>query len=147
MRCHTPEALIAELDRFNPARDEVENLCRLYEIFDGFRALGGREVAMHSMFALLERFPEAEFGSPGPIVQEIEHMGAYEESLKASLARIPTRYTVLMVNRILNVTSQETTWLDWMNVLQSVQSHPLADDDLRRYASEFAAYQTERTQE
>jgi hypothetical protein len=147
VRCRTPEALIAELDRFNPARDEVENLCRLYEIFDGFRTLDGREVAMPSMFALLERFPDAELGSPGPIVQEIEHTKGYEELLKPSLNRLPTRYTVWMVNRILNATSQERTWVDWMDVLQRVQSHPLADEDLRTYASEFSAYQTERTTE
>jgi hypothetical protein len=143
----SPDAIISALDQFNPDRDEVPNLVRLYEIFRDFETLKDRERALPSMFALLERFPEGEFGSPGPIVQAIEGVDGYSERLKASLARVPTRYTVWMVNRAMNGTTDEDTWVSWMAELQKVRSHPLADEYLRENAREFAEYQAERIEE
>ena len=138
------EKIIAALEQFEPARDEVDNLGRLYEILGDFRTLTDRESALPSMFALLERFPEGEFGSPGPIVQEIEGIDGYGQVLKASLARMPTRYAVWMVNRAMNGTTDENTWSNWMAELQKLQSHPLASAQLREYAREFEEYQAER---
>jgi hypothetical protein len=143
----TVENVIAAIDQFTPARDETENLCRLYEIFDRFEKLEGRERALPSMFALLERFPDGEFGSPGPIVSGIGSVTGYAGILKASLARIPTRYTVWMVNMAMNATSDENIWSDWMRELQKVESHPLADKYLRENAREYAEYQAQRLEE
>lgn len=64
--------VIAALNSFEPARDDTDNLYRLYQLFEGFHSLPDRERVMPVMFSLLERFPDAEFGSPGPLVQELE---------------------------------------------------------------------------
>jgi hypothetical protein len=38
----------------------------LYEIFDGFSELQGREAAMLDIFDVIERFPNAELGGDVP---------------------------------------------------------------------------------
>jgi len=54
------ESVIVALQSLIPSDDDSENVRRLYEIFAGFRPQSGRELAMPAMFALLERFPDAE---------------------------------------------------------------------------------------
>ena len=138
------EAVIAALDQFEPTDYEADNCGRLDELFRNFRTLSGCERALPSMFALLERFPAGEFGNPGPVVQEIEHMGGYHELLKASLARVPTAQTVWMANRIMNTITDRKLWSSWMQVLQNASSHPLADEGARASAQLFIDHQNER---
>src|SRR5262249_6949360 len=65
------KAVIDALNAFQPGRDDIDNVPRLYDIFSDFSSLPHRERAMPAMFFLLERFPDAEFGSPGPLVHEL----------------------------------------------------------------------------
>src|SRR5690349_16033760 len=93
-------AVVEQLDTFGVDPYEPENLVRLYDLFRGFRELPDR--AMPAMYSLLERFPDGEFGSPGPLVHELEHIPGFEGLLRASLERQPAMRTVWMVNRLLN---------------------------------------------
>jgi hypothetical protein len=90
------EATIAALNAFLPA-DDGKDIARLYEIFEGFGSLAGRERAIGPIFELLERFPDADFGSPGPLVHELEAMDGYQVFLRESIRRRPTATTVWMV--------------------------------------------------
>ena len=89
--------VIAALNSFEPARDDTDNLYRLYQLFEGFSSLPDRHRAAPAMFGLLERFPDAEFGSPGPLVQELEAIPGYLPLLRDSVRRQPTYHTVWMV--------------------------------------------------
>jgi len=72
MEAHDQIAIvIAALNSFEPSRDDTDNLYRLYQLFEGFRSLPDRNRVAPAMFSLLERFPDAEFGSPGPLVHEL----------------------------------------------------------------------------
>jgi hypothetical protein len=72
MEADDPVAVVvAPLNSFEPSRDDTDNLNRLYRIFEGFGSLPDRDRVAPAMFGLLERFPDAEFGSPGPLVHEL----------------------------------------------------------------------------
>jgi hypothetical protein len=64
--------VISALLEFKPSDDEIENVDTLYEIFDGFGDFPDGARAVPAMLSILERYPKAEFGNPGPIVHELE---------------------------------------------------------------------------
>jgi hypothetical protein len=94
------EAVVAALESFVPSDDG--DVYHLYQILDGFDSMANRERAIPAMFSLFERYPEGDFGAPGPLVHALAAIPGYQPFLVASLARKPTRPTVSMVNAILN---------------------------------------------
>ncbi len=135
------ESVIQELQSFVPTDDDSENVGRLYEIFKEFRSMTGRECVMPAMFKLLERFPNAEFGSPGPLVHELEAIAGYEPLLRESLDRQPTRLTVWMANRILNAKLPQEQRDIWLNQLRLALEHPCSPDSTRGSARDYLEYQ------
>jgi len=131
-------AMIAALDTFTPA-DKEENPGRLYDIFSGFDLLPpeSRAPFLPAMFGLIERFPEAEFGTPGPLVHAIESIPGYESLLQVSILRQPATLNVWMVNRILNSTISPEMRANWLQVLRVVLAHPSASTKSREMAGDF----------
>ena len=127
--------IIAALNTFEPARDDTDNLYRLYQLFEGFSSLPDRDRAAPAMFGLLERFPDAEFGSPGPLVHELEAL------LRDSVRRQPTFLTVWMINRVLNTELPSEQRESWLSELRAVREHPLASEQTRTFAEEFLEHQ------
>ncbi len=137
------EAVIAALDAFVP--DGNDDTHHQYVLLDGFGELTHRERAVPAMFALLERFPEADFGSPGPLVHELELISGYETALELSLIRQPTDLTVWMVNRIINASTEQAVRGRWLAQLRAVLEHPLASARVRESAAGFIKYQLSGT--
>lgn len=133
--------LIAALNTFEPARDDTDNLVRHYDIFRDFRVVPQRDRAMPAMFSLLERFPDAEFGSPGPLVHELEAIPCYLPLLRDSLRRQPTHLTVWMANRLLNTELPNDQRESWLSELRAALHHPLASEQTRSFAEEFLNHQ------
>src|SRR5262245_5121478 len=96
--------VIEALNSFEQGRDDTDNLYRLYEFFEDFGSLPDRELVGPAIVSLLVRFPDAELGSPGPLVQALEGIPGYLPLLRDSIRRQPTHYTAWMVNRLLNTT-------------------------------------------
>jgi len=136
----TVKATIDALRAFVPT-DDGKDVARLYEILDGFDSLPGRDRAIQSMFELMERFPDADLGAPGPLVHEIEAIDGYQAFLRQSLRRRPTDLTLWMVNRILNSELDEESRRSWLNELRAVASHPDAPASAREAAARFVARQ------
>lgn len=134
------DSVIAALGAFELSANDAENVSKLYGIFDGFRSLEGRQLAMPAMFNLLERFPETELGSPGPLVHELEAIAGYQSSLRESLHRQPANLTVWMVNRILNSELSDTEHAAWLAELKGVLSHERAAQSTRESARDFLEY-------
>lgn len=142
MEADDPIAIvIAALNSFEPSRDDTDNLYRLYQLFEGFRSLPDRHRAALAMFSLLERFPDAEFGSPGPLVHELEAIPGYVPLLRGSVRRQPTYHTVWMVNRLLNTKLPSDQRESWLSELRAALEHPLASEQTRRSAEEFLEHQ------
>lgn len=58
--------------------------------------------AIQPIFKLMEKYPEINFGRPGPLVHFVEkfYKNGYEEKLVESLKRKPKQHTVWMLNRV-----------------------------------------------
>jgi hypothetical protein len=89
------------------------------------------------MLGLLARFPGAELGNPGPIVDELEAIAGYESQLIESLHRQPTDLTVWMVNRILNSNLSDPEQAIWLAELKAVGQHPKSSDSTKECVEEF----------
>jgi hypothetical protein len=117
----------------------------LSELFEGFRQLDERERAVPAMLHLLERFPAADFGSPGPLVHELEDIVGYRASLRESLHRQPTKLTVWMINRILNSRLVPAERALWLSELRQALEHPNTSADARELARGFLDRQVSAT--
>ena len=136
--------LIEALNSFAPGRDDTDNLYRLYDLFEGFGSLPDRERVAPAMFSLLERFPDAELGSPGPLVQELEAIPGYLPLLRDSVRRQPTHYTVWMINRLLNTSLPSDQRESWLSELRTALVHPLASEQTRLFAKDFLEHQARK---
>ena len=133
--------IIAALNRFEAARDETDNIGRLWDIFGDFGSVPERGRAMPAMFSLLERFPDAEFGSPGPLVHELEAIPGYLPLLRESLRRRPTPHSVDMINRLLNSDLPAGQRASWLSELRAAFAHPLASEQTRMAAKLYLEHQ------
>jgi hypothetical protein len=143
MEAHDQIAIvIAALNAFEPSRDDTDNLYRLYRVFEGFRSVPDRDRVAPAVFSLLERFPDAEFDSPGPLVHELEAIPGYLPLLRDSVHRQPTHLTVWMINRLLNTNLPNDQRGAWLSELRAALEHPLASEQMRRFAEDFLEHQS-----
>jgi hypothetical protein len=136
------EQLIDEIGAFmSGGSDETDTVFRLYRLLDGFDQLAQREAAIEPLFRLLERNAESDLGSPGPVVHALEAVPGYEPHLVESLHRLPTYYTVWMVNRILNTELPPQERAAWLAELQRAASHSKADGAVIDSVARFLKHQ------
>jgi hypothetical protein len=139
------EELIRTLDSFVPfADDDPVNDTRqfLYGLMDEWEQLPEKALAIPAMLQLMERHPQADFGSPGPLVHALESLpGSYEGPLQASLMRRPTPLTVWMYNRIINAEENPAIRKAHVARLRLFAKHPLADAATREVAEDFIQFQ------
>ena len=99
------EELRASLAAFSPTGDEAVDVAALYHLLDPIedRPEIIRQV-LPELFDIFERHPDAELGSPGPIVHAIEDCPPREfvPELVMSLLRRPTPATLDMAQRCEN---------------------------------------------
>lgn len=136
--------LLSALQAFEPDTDGGENVHRLNELLEGFAALPGCERVAPALFALMERHPGADFGSPGPLVHVLESQAGYAGLLARSLERQPTELTAWMANRMLNSKLSRDDRGAWLKRLTVVTSHPLAAKPVRESAIRFLDFQASR---
>jgi len=116
---------------------------KLYDITEAVPKLSSPELVVPELFAVMERFPDAELGTPGPLVHTLESLD-YTRELVASIRRRPTPHGVWMVNRILNSDLAETDRQFYLDLLTSVTAHPHATESARDQAQSFIEFQASR---
>jgi hypothetical protein len=140
----TVDELLEQLQAFSPTGDAADNVHRLNELLAGFTALPGCERVAPAVLALLERYPQADFGAPGPLVDALERQPGYGEVLAGSLERQPTELTAWMANRLLNSKLPRDERGTWLKRLTVVTSHPKAAPAVRDSAIRFLDFQASR---
>ena len=138
------DVLVTELQAFSPTEDGADNVHRLNELLAGFTALPGCERVAPALLDLLERHPQADFGTPGPLVDALERQSGYTELLAGSLERQPTELTTWMANRLLNSKLPRDARNAWLKRLTVVSSHPKAAANVRDSAIRFLDFQANR---
>ena len=136
--------LLLALQAFEPTDDAADNVHRLNELLAGFAALPGCERVAPVLLAVLERYPQVDFGTPGPLVQGLEAQPGYAALLAASLERQPTELTAWMANRLLNSRLPREERTRWLQRLTVVTSHPKAAPAVKDSAIRFLDFQASR---
>ncbi len=145
----TVQTLIHDIGSYQPTGDETADLERLYLISDGFEHIEQLHFAVAAVFDAFERFPEAWWGNPGPLVHLVEHTydrghaDEYVIELTQSVRRLPTPTTVWMVNRLLNSNLASDQREALLDVLKLAAEHLSASNETRAIAQEFLNFQTE----
>jgi hypothetical protein len=136
--------LLSELQAFAPTGDGADNVHRLNELLADFGSLPDCERVVPALLALMERHPQADFGTPGPLVHALEGQPGYPEQLAASLERQPTELGAWMANRLLNSKLPRDERGAWLRRLTAVSSHPKAAAGVRDSAIRFLDFQASR---
>ena len=86
-------------------------------------------ILMDPLFRILEKNSDFDFGMPGQIVHTLEkhYKKGLEEELFKSLNRKPTFYTLWMLSRILNGTSDPKEKEGYMEMLKSILKMEIPD--------------------
>lgn len=127
---------------FDLMRRDSDGIERLRAFTDELMTLPKPERGIRAMFDLMERLPESDLGSPGPLVHTLEQMtGRYESELVASIKRRPMPLAVWMVNRILNATQASDQRQVYLDLLQFAAEHQSATEATRHEVGNFIEYQ------
>lgn len=137
--------LLVALQAFEPGADAADNVHRLNELLGGFATLPGCAAVLPAVLILLEHYPEADFGTPAPLVHALESQDGYAALLAASIERQPTELTAWMANRLLNSKLPKDDRSAWLKRLTAVASHPKAATGLRDSAIRFLDFQASRS--
>ena len=86
-------------------------------------------ILMDPLFRILEKNSDFDFGMPGQIVHTLEkhYKKGLEQELFKSLNRKPTFYTLWMLNRIINGTSDTKEKECYMEMLKSILKMEIPD--------------------
>lgn len=130
-------------ENFDLMRLDSDGPERLNALTEELMFLPQPERGVRTMFEVMERMPESDLGSPGPLVHTLEKMpGHYETELAESLKRRPTQLAVWMVNRILNATRAPEQREVYLDLLRCAAQHPAAPETARQQAQHFIEYQS-----
>jgi len=118
--------IIEELDTFEL---EGDYLTRLAKISDEVLASETPEEALDAMLGLLERHPDEEIGSPGPLIFAIERCKGYEEKLVESVRRCPTSLTIWALYKLIEKNPE------FREALKEASQNEHASEQIREDAS------------
>lgn len=110
-----------------------------YELVEELKTSGAGLEAVVEILRCMEANPNADFGTPGPLVHFVERFfkKGYEDELAKSLARQPTSHTVWMLNRLINGTKDATERARLIGVLKAAREHPSANQETQDSVIEF----------
>jgi hypothetical protein len=133
---------ISTLRDYDPSGDGSP-ITTLYPLVAPIEEEDSAAEAFGEIFAFFERYPDADLGSPGPLVHLIEsHVGKYEDLLAASLKRKPSVTTVTMAHRILNAHRSSEERAELIALLAAASDNPASSDHVREQARHYHEYQT-----
>lgn len=145
----TIDEIIQVLNTFEPFFDNDpvdDNETFLSNLMDKWETNQDYKKAIPAIFHLIEKFPNADFGSPGPLVHSLEAKGVkqYEAELQSSLMRKPTSLTIWMYNRIINAEKDKRILSGHIERLKLFSKHPVIDGELKQVAERFIKHQIQR---
>ena len=107
--------------------NDLDSLCE--DIIELNKEGWDTAILMDPLFRILENNTEFDFGMPGQIVHTLEkhYKKGLEQELFKSLNRKPTFYTLWMLNRIINGTSDTKEKEGYMEMLKSILKMEIPD--------------------
>lgn len=130
---------------FDSMNVDARGLERLAELTHALMNVPDKEKAIPELFSVMERLPDADLGSPGPLVHTLERLHGYEGELVRSVRRQPSLLSVWMVNRILNTNLSDEARRSYIALLNEALAHPNAPETVREELRSFIEQQTRKT--
>jgi hypothetical protein len=129
------------LQSFTPTGDESEDVGRLYDITDAIEADRLAAHCVAEMLAVFERNPDADLGSPGPLVHCIETvpMTEFIPPLAQSLERVPTAMTLWMAERCLRSNPTDGSAALLISAIKTIPDSSTASSELKSEATSALA--------
>lgn len=112
------------------SEDDFINIA--YDVVDSIKESETPFYFVEPILQLMEEFPEADFGQPGPLTHFVEmfYKNGYEELLYQSVKRKPTLHTIWMINRIINdpkLVNKES----YLDLLNEIRNRNNVDKDIK----------------
>lgn len=130
---------------FDDSKTDSAGRERLYELTDALLLLPSPERAIPALFAVMERMPEADLGSPGPLVHTLERLRGYETELIRSVSRCPSLLSVWMLNRLLNSDLPDEKRARYSALLDGVANDSSVHAAVRADARDFLRFQSDKS--
>ncbi|HEV3103676.1 MAG TPA: hypothetical protein VG426_15220 [Candidatus Dormibacteraeota bacterium] len=132
----SPDDAAGQLEGIASSDDFV---ARSSELVDAWSSAGAGVEIVDTVLSFVERHPNVDVGSPGPLVHLAERFygNGYERKLLDSIERKPMPLTAWMLNRIINGTKTLSDRSDLIEAMRRIIVHPLADDATRQMAGRF----------
>ncbi|QDU50976.1 hypothetical protein Pan110_33370 [Gimesia panareensis] len=128
------QAIITDLQnfQFGGAADE-----QLSNLADELEEHPESATAIRAVLELFERYPDEDFGMPGPLAHVIERFygAGYETELELSLRRKPTTLTLWFGNRIVN--AKDSCSEHFIDLLSEVAHRANVAENIRTTAQQF----------
>jgi hypothetical protein len=138
------QQLISEIRSYEPSGNENDDVDRLYAISESFESIADLSRAVPAVLDAFERYPDAWWGNPGPLVHLLEHCGGHVDALIQSVNRIPTPTTVWMVNRVLNGAVDPELRSRLLACLEVAANDVRVSETTRSEAESFVEFQSRR---
>lgn len=132
----TPAAIAADIDAFEPQQGDWRGLDALVEeLF----ATDSPRTALSSLFGVFERFPDDDgAGVFWHILHGIEYLDGYETSLFESIRHTPSRFTLIMTQRLMNVEPDGSIRASANQLILDLSQDVSAPRGVRELAQRFA---------
>ena len=129
------------LASFVVSGDEADDVGRLYELTDAVESGGLVADLIADLLAVFERNPDADLGSPGPIVHCVETAGmdVFVPHLVSSIRRAPTTMTLWMAERCLRSNPTESQLTDLLAAIGTIPANTFASAELQSEAASTLA--------
>ena len=135
------ETVIEVLDGFSDPHDESQ-LAQLQEVIDRAAELPDPLLAVPHLLSVYERFPNDDgYGVFWSILHTIEAINGYELPLLRSVRKRPSEFSLLMINRILNVGVVDIEGVPLLPLLVQISTDARVPEAQRLTAGAFAAHQ------
>ncbi|MCB1111532.1 MAG: hypothetical protein H7A37_08825 [Chlamydiales bacterium] len=124
-----------EINQLETFSLEGDYLARLRQLTDHILLSPEKARALDPMLALLARYPNEDFGAPGPLVHAIEKCSDYERALFEYVEKSPTTTFVWMLRRLFNRSSDKAIRDRCKFLLEKIAGNQDVDDQIREDAT------------
>lgn len=127
--------------------DESEFWVLQYDIVDKMKAEKIEKESVEPILQLMEKYPLVEFGTPGALTHFIESFAKedfewYENLIVQSVKRKPTVHTVWLLNRVINVSTEEVKE-EYIQIMKDVYNNENIHKEIKAVSKNFLENQEE----
>lgn len=129
------------INKLKNAPEQDEYVSYLYDLLENCSINDPKQFFPYA-FLFIEKHKYSDIGNPGPLVHFIEKFyPQYINDLCTSIERIPTYYTLWMVNRILNGNPDTSVKEKLITTLMNSLEHPKISEELKDEVNEYLLFQ------